>query len=85
MWDYSNLIQWYQMTDVPNEVNRHRHYHNHTNVQETAKLYSTNCVNFFLILTLSALRVDLRSVKKIKTLIIYHPIFNERSIGSTMI
>ena len=48
-------------------------------------LHSTNSVKFFLILTFNALRFGLRCVKKIKTLIICHPIFNERSIGSTVI
>ena len=67
------------MTDIPNEVNRH--YHNHINVQETEKLHSTNCVNFF-IMTFSALRVDLRSVTKIKTLIICHNIFKINRIDS---
>ena len=35
------------MADVSNEVNRHQYNHNHRNVQETAKLHYTNCVNCF--------------------------------------
>ena len=73
------------MADVPDEVNRHKHDHNHRNVQETRKLHSTNCVNCFLILTSSALKVDLHFVKNIATLIICHPIFNKRETGSTVI
>ena len=52
------------MTDVSTDVSTHAH--NHTNVQETEKLHTTNYVNFFLILTFSALRVCLRLTKKSK-------------------
>ena len=30
------------MTDIPNEVNRHKHDHFHTHVEQTGKLHSTN-------------------------------------------
>ena len=43
MWDYSNLIQCYQMTDVPNKLAL-----SDTNVQETAKLHSTSGGKLFL-------------------------------------
>ena len=55
------------------------------NVQETAKLHSTNCVNFFLILIFSALKVDLCFAKKIEILIFYHLIFNKEEIWSKAI
>ena len=37
---------------------------------------------FFLILTFSALWADLRFVKNIQTLIIFHPVFNEKKRNS---
>ena len=35
------------MTDLSNEVSRHKHAHNYTNVQETETLHTTNCGIFF--------------------------------------
>ena len=40
-----NLILWYQMTDISNDVSRDCNSHNHTNVQETKSLHTTNCVS----------------------------------------
>ena len=53
------------MTDVSTDVSSLLNAHYQTNVhKKETLLHTTNCVQFFIILTFSALRVGLRPTKK---------------------
>ena len=51
------------MTHLSNEVTRHLYAHNHTNIQKRESYILRTVLNFFLILTFSALMVGLRLIK----------------------
>ena len=57
---------------IPNEVNRHWYAHNHTHIEQTEKLHSTNSVTLLTFSTLSK-GWFMFSEKKIITSPIFRP------------
>ena len=62
------------VTDLSNEVSRHKHDHNHANVQATESYILRTVFKFFKILTFSALRLGLHLIKNSKP----HPEYIQR-------